>query len=43
MLFQQSLKLETPMFVGGVDDSIILNSNIGVTSGFMGCIKDVST
>ncbi|KAJ0183614.1 hypothetical protein K1T71_000037 [Dendrolimus kikuchii] len=33
--------LETPMFVGGVDESIILNKNAGVTAGFSGCIKDL--
>ncbi|KOB69322.1 Basement membrane-specific heparan sulfate proteoglycan core protein [Operophtera brumata] len=33
--------METPMFVGGVDENIVLNSNTGVSSGFMGCIKDV--
>ncbi|CAG9782356.1 unnamed protein product [Diatraea saccharalis] len=35
------LNLETPLFVGGVDDSIVLNKNTGVTGGFSGCIKDV--
>ncbi|XP_052746482.1 basement membrane-specific heparan sulfate proteoglycan core protein isoform X2 [Bicyclus anynana] len=38
----KDLHLETPMFVGGVDDSIILNNNTGVTGGFSGCIKDVT-
>ncbi|XP_052752510.1 basement membrane-specific heparan sulfate proteoglycan core protein isoform X3 [Galleria mellonella] len=38
---KKDLTLETPMFVGGVDDSIILNNNTGITGGFNGCIKDV--
>lgn len=38
----QELNFDTPMFVGGVDDSIVLNNNTGVTGGFSGCIKDVS-
>ncbi|XP_045784357.1 basement membrane-specific heparan sulfate proteoglycan core protein-like isoform X5 [Maniola jurtina] len=38
----KDLNLETPMFVGGVDDSIILNNNTGVIGGFSGCIKDVT-
>ncbi|XP_037299981.1 basement membrane-specific heparan sulfate proteoglycan core protein isoform X7 [Manduca sexta] len=37
----ETLKFETPMFVGGVDDSIVLNNNTGVTGGFSGCIRDV--
>ncbi|XP_038216733.1 basement membrane-specific heparan sulfate proteoglycan core protein-like isoform X4 [Zerene cesonia] len=37
----KDLNLETPLFVGGVDDSIILNNNTGVSGGFSGCIKDV--
>ncbi|XP_045489882.1 basement membrane-specific heparan sulfate proteoglycan core protein isoform X8 [Pieris rapae] len=35
------LSLETPLFVGGVDDSVVLNNNTGVIGGFSGCIKDV--
>ncbi|CAH4038670.1 unnamed protein product [Pieris brassicae] len=35
------LSLETPLFVGGVDDSVVLNNNTGVVGGFSGCIKDV--
>ncbi|XP_068617476.1 basement membrane-specific heparan sulfate proteoglycan core protein isoform X3 [Battus philenor] len=31
--------LETPMFVGGVDESV--DNNTGVVSGFNGCIKEV--
>nr|XP_032526331.1 basement membrane-specific heparan sulfate proteoglycan core protein [Danaus plexippus plexippus] len=38
----KELTLDTPMFVGGVDDSIYLNNNTGVTGGFSGCIKDVT-
>ncbi|XP_049885171.1 basement membrane-specific heparan sulfate proteoglycan core protein-like isoform X3 [Pectinophora gossypiella] len=38
---QNNIHLETPMFVGGVDDSIVLNNNTGVVGGFNGCIKDV--
>ncbi|KAM3968767.1 basement membrane-specific heparan sulfate proteoglycan core protein isoform 3-T3 [Aphomia sociella] len=38
---KKDLTLETPMFVGGVDDSIVLNNNTGVTGGFNGCIKEV--
>ncbi|XP_060809746.1 basement membrane-specific heparan sulfate proteoglycan core protein isoform X4 [Amyelois transitella] len=38
----KELTLDTPMFVGGVDDSIVLNNNLGVTEGFNGCIKDLS-
>lgn len=38
----QDLNLDTPIFVGGVDDSITLNNNTGVTGGFNGCITDVS-
>ncbi|CAK1554719.1 unnamed protein product [Leptosia nina] len=37
----KDLNLETPLFVGGVDDSIVLNNNTGVIGGFSGCIKDV--
>ncbi|XP_053624887.1 basement membrane-specific heparan sulfate proteoglycan core protein isoform X4 [Plodia interpunctella] len=36
------LTLDTPLFVGGVDESIILNENVGVSDGFNGCIKDLS-
>lgn len=39
---KRNLKLETPLFIGGYDDSIILNENVGVTGGFNGCIKDVT-
>ncbi|XP_072931305.1 basement membrane-specific heparan sulfate proteoglycan core protein [Epargyreus clarus] len=35
------LSFDTPLFVGGVDDSITLNSNTGVSAGFSGCIRDV--
>ncbi|XP_069364962.1 basement membrane-specific heparan sulfate proteoglycan core protein isoform X11 [Maniola hyperantus] len=38
----KDLNLETAMYVGGVDDTIILNNNTGVTGGFSGCIKDVT-
>ncbi|KAI5637000.1 laminin G domain-containing protein [Phthorimaea operculella] len=38
----REMRLETPMFVGGVDDSIVLNNNTGVSGGFNGCIKDVT-
>ncbi|KAL0852381.1 hypothetical protein ABMA28_000578 [Loxostege sticticalis] len=38
---RNDMNLETPMFVGGVDDSIVLNKNTGVSGGFNGCIKDV--
>nr|XP_037874357.1 basement membrane-specific heparan sulfate proteoglycan core protein isoform X3 [Bombyx mori] len=38
----ESLRFETPMFVGGVDDStVVVNPNAGVSGGFSGCIKDV--
>ncbi|KAL4717631.1 hypothetical protein ACJJTC_000780, partial [Scirpophaga incertulas] len=39
---KNDLSLETPMFVGGVDDSVLVNKNLGVTGGFSGCIKDVN-
>lgn len=35
------LNFETDMFVGGVDESIVLNKNLGVSAGFSGCIKDL--
>ncbi|XP_028173989.1 basement membrane-specific heparan sulfate proteoglycan core protein isoform X3 [Ostrinia furnacalis] len=38
---KNDMNLETAMFVGGVDDSIVLNKNAGVSGGFSGCIKDV--
>ncbi|XP_022832802.1 basement membrane-specific heparan sulfate proteoglycan core protein-like isoform X3 [Spodoptera litura] len=37
---KRDLNLDTPIFVGGVDDSITLNNNTGVTGGFNGCIAD---
>ncbi|KAJ8737311.1 hypothetical protein PYW07_000582 [Mythimna separata] len=37
---KRDLNLDTPIFVGGVDDSITLNNNTGVTGGFNGCITD---
>ncbi|XP_075991621.1 terribly reduced optic lobes isoform X3 [Anticarsia gemmatalis] len=37
---QMDLTLDTPIFVGGVDESVTLNNNTGVTGGFNGCIKE---
>lgn len=33
---------ETLLFVGGYDDTITPNKNVGISDGFTGCIKDVS-
>ncbi|XP_045541991.1 basement membrane-specific heparan sulfate proteoglycan core protein isoform X1 [Papilio machaon] len=33
--------LDSPMYVGGVDESITLDNSTGVIGGFSGCIKEV--
>ncbi|XP_048488585.1 basement membrane-specific heparan sulfate proteoglycan core protein isoform X3 [Plutella xylostella] len=39
---RNELILNTPLYIGGYDESIVLNNNTGVRGGFSGCIKDVS-
>ncbi|CAK1588065.1 unnamed protein product [Parnassius mnemosyne] len=39
--YKTEVILDTPMFVGGVDESVILDNSTGVTGGFSGCIKEV--